>query len=148
MPQADVVFTGGMSLYEAKRKQHANVHAFPSSIDVPHFAQARRSITEDTRRAGRHSTPRAGFFGVLDERFDHALMTEPLRVCVQNVHFIFLGPVVKIDAATLPQADNLHYLGGKSYAELPQPISAGWDVALLPVRAQRVDPLHLAHQDA
>ena len=127
--KADVVFTGGMSLYEAKRKQHANVHAFPSSIDVPHFAQA-KSITEDTPEQAAVPHPRAGFFGVLDERFDHVLMEEVARLR-PNIHFIFLGPIVKIDPATLPQASNIHYLGGKSYAELPQYL-AGWDIALIP----------------
>ncbi len=127
--KADVVFTGGMSLYEAKRKQHANVHAFPSSIDVPHFAQA-KSITEDTPEQAAVPHPRAGFFGVLDERFDHVLMEEVARLR-PGIHFIFLGPIVKIDPATLPQAGNIHYLGGKSYAELPQYL-AGWDIALIP----------------
>ncbi len=127
--QADVVFTGGMSLYEAKRKQHPNVHAFPSSIDVPHFAQA-SAITSDPADQAAIPHPRAGFFGVLDERFDHALIRE---VAAQRpgVHFVFIGPVVKIDPAVLPQAENIHYLGGKSYQELPSYL-AGWDVALLP----------------
>jgi UDP-galactopyranose mutase len=126
---ADVVFTGGMSLYKAKRRQHPNVHAFPSSIDVPHFAQA-RSITEDTPEQAAIPHPRAGFFGVLDERFDHTLMAE-VAALRPDVHFIFLGPVVKIDPAMLPQAANIHYLGGKSYSELPSYL-AGWDVALIP----------------
>ena len=127
--QADVVFTGGMSLYEAKRKQHANVHAFPSSIDVPHFAQALTASGDPADQAG-IPHPRAGFFGVIDERFDYALMAEVAALKPQ-MHFVFLGPVVKIDPALLPQGANLHYLGGKSYAELPAYL-AGWDVALLP----------------
>jgi UDP-galactopyranose mutase len=127
--QADVVFTGGMSLYEAKRKQHPNVHAFPSSIDVPHFAQA-LSVNQDAPDQAAIPHPRAGFFGVLDERFDHALMAEVARLR-PNIHFIFLGPVVKIDPGILPRAANIHYLGGKSYAELPQYLAA-WDVALIP----------------
>ncbi len=127
--QADVVFTGGMSLYEAKRKQHPNVHAFPSSIDVSHFAQA-LTIKQDPADQASIAHPRAGFFGVLDERFDLALVRE-VATLRPNVQFIFLGPIVKIDPATLPQAANIHYLGGKSYAELPAYL-AGWDVALLP----------------
>ena len=127
--QADVVFTGGMSLYEAKRKQHPNVHAFPSSIDVPHFAQA-KAIAQDPADQALIPHPRAGFFGVLDERFDLELVREAAALR-SNVHFVFIGPVVKIDPATLPQAANIHYLGSKSYAELPAYL-AGWDVALLP----------------
>jgi UDP-galactopyranose mutase len=126
---ADVVFTGGMSLYEAKRKQHANVHPFPSSIDVPHFAQAKTAVDEPADQAG-IAHPRAGFFGVLDERFDCGLVAEVTRLRPE-VQFIFLGPVVKIDPAILPRGANVHYLGGKSYADLPKYL-AGWDVALLP----------------
>ena len=127
--EADVVFTGGMSLYEAKRKQHANVHAFPSSIDVPHFASALR-VTEEPADQAAIPHPRAGFFGVLDERFDSALMGEVARR-LPGMQFVFLGPVVKIDPATLPQGGNIHYLGGKSYQELPKYL-AGWEVAMLP----------------
>src|SRR5438270_8323036 len=41
-----------------------------------------------------------------------------------------IGPVVKIDPSDLPQAENIHYLGGKSYEQLPDYL-AGWDVALI-----------------
>src|SRR5207302_1578918 len=44
---------------------------------------------------------------------------------------IMVGPVVKIDPATLPRHPNLHYLGQRSYAQLPSYLT-GWDVCLLP----------------
>ncbi len=127
--RADVVFTGGMSLYESKCRQHGNVHAFPSSIDVPHFRAARENAAEPQDQAS-IPHPRAGFYGVLDERFDIALAAELARLRPE-VHFIYIGPVVKIAPEALPQAANIHYLGGKSYAELPAYL-AGWNVALLP----------------
>jgi UDP-galactopyranose mutase len=127
--QADVVFTGGMSLYEAKRKQHANVHAFPSSIDVAHFASV-ANVTKDPADQASIPHPRAGFFGVLDERFDIMLMSEVANL-QPDIQFILLGPVVKIDPAILPQGPNIHYLGAKSYAELPNYL-AGWDLAMMP----------------
>jgi UDP-galactopyranose mutase len=126
---ADVIFTGGQSIFEAKRSKHPNVHAFPSSIDLPHFAQA-RTIQPDPPDQACIPNPRVGFFGVLDERFDSALVAEVARLR-PSVHFIFLGPVVKIDPAHLPTASNIHYLGSKSYAELPRYL-AGWDAAILP----------------
>jgi UDP-galactopyranose mutase len=127
---ADVVFTGGISLYESKRRQHANVHAYPSSIEVEHFAQAKATLIAEPADQAGIAHPRAGFYGVIDERFDLALLAAIARLR-PRVHFILLGPVVKIDPATLPQAANIHYLGGKSYAELPTYL-AGWDVALMP----------------
>jgi UDP-galactopyranose mutase len=125
---ADLVFTGGQTLYEAKRDQHANVFAFPSSIDREHFMQARAPIDDPAdQRDILH--PRLGFFGVVDERFDIALLDEASRLRPEW-HFVIIGPVVKIDPDTLPKRENIHYLGGKSYQDLPAYI-AGWDVALL-----------------
>jgi glycosyltransferase involved in cell wall biosynthesis len=45
--------------------------------------------------------------------------------------FVMIGPVVKIGYEDLPQAPNLHYLGKKSYEELPMYL-AHFDVALIP----------------
>jgi UDP-galactopyranose mutase len=126
--RADVVFTGGQSLYEAKRDKHPNIHAFPSSIDHAHFAQARQKINEPADQAA-IPHPRMGFFGVLDERFDAALL-EGVADARPDWHFVIIGPVVKISESDLPHHANIHYLGGKSYKELPAYL-AGWDVAAL-----------------
>ncbi|MEW6420234.1 MAG: glycosyltransferase family 1 protein [Deinococcota bacterium] len=127
--QADLVFTGGYRLYEAKRERHPNVYPFPSSVDVAHFAQARMGLADpaDQRDLPR---PRLGFYGVIDERFDIDLVGELARRR-SEWQFVLLGPVVKIDPASLPQGENLHYLGMKRYADLPSYL-AHWDVALLP----------------
>jgi glycosyltransferase involved in cell wall biosynthesis len=127
--RADVVFAGGQSLYEAKRSRHRNIHAFPSSIDASHFraARLRRSDPPDQASIGR---PRLGFFGVIDERFDAGLLGHAADLR-PDWNFVMIGPVVKIDAATLPQRPNIHWLGSKSYVELPSYL-AGWDIGLMP----------------
>lgn len=127
--RADLVFTGGQSLYEVKRDQHKNVYAFPSSIDAAHFAQA-RGITIDPADQAEIPHPRLGFFGVIDERMDIELL-DAVAAARPDWHLVMIGPVVKIDPADLPERENIHYLGGKSYDELPSYL-AGWDVALLP----------------
>ena len=127
--RASVVFTGGQSLYEAKRHAHANIHPFPSSVDVAHFAQA-RWITEDPADQAAIPRPRLGFFGVIDERMDLELLAG-IASARPDWHLVMLGPVVKIDPGTLPAHPNIHYLGSKTYDALPHYI-AGWDVALLP----------------
>jgi UDP-galactopyranose mutase len=129
MRRASLVLTGGHSLYESKRHQHRNIHPFPSSVDVAHFAQARR-ITAEPRDQAEIPHPRLGFFGVIDERLDTALL-QGVADARPDWHIVMLGPVVKIDPASLPQRPNIHYLGPKPYADLPQYV-AGWDVALLP----------------
>ncbi len=126
--RADLVFTGGMSLYESKRKQHPDAHAFPSSIDKAHFGQARGELAEPADQAG-IAHPRIGFFGVVDERLDIDLLGQ-LAADHPEWQFVIIGPVVKIDPATLPRPANIHYLGGKDYLELPAYLK-GWDVATL-----------------
>jgi len=127
--KADLVFTGGQSLYEAKVGRHHDLHAFPSSIDYAHFAQA-RTHTEEPADQASIPHPRVGFAGVIDERMDIDLLGQ-VAALRPDVQFIMIGPVVKIDPAWLPRRDNIHYLGGKSYKELPSYI-AGWDAAMMP----------------
>ncbi len=127
--RADLVFTGGQRLYEAKIEQHPSVHAFPSSVEVGHFAQARQAPADPADQAAL-ARPRLGFYGVIDERFDIALIGELARRRPEW-QLVMLGPVVKIAPEDLPRAANLHYLGMKTYGELPAYL-AHWDVALLP----------------
>jgi glycosyltransferase involved in cell wall biosynthesis len=129
--RADVVFTGGMSLYEAKRARHRNVHGFPSSIEFDHFAKARHMQGEPEPADQAHVPhPRLGFFGVIDERMDIELVGSVAELRPEW-HFVMIGPVVKIDPAVLPRRDNIHWLGAKSYADLPRYLAA-WDVGLMP----------------
>jgi UDP-galactopyranose mutase len=126
--RADLVFTGGQSLYEAKRGKHPHVYAFPSGIDREHFGRA-RNIKTDPEDQASIPHPRLGFFGVVDERFDLELLGALSRER-PDWHFVIIGPVVKIDPEVLPRGANVHYLGGKSYKELPDYL-AGWDAATL-----------------
>jgi glycosyltransferase involved in cell wall biosynthesis len=127
--RADIVFTGGLSLYAAKRQRHPHVFAFPSSVDVHHFGRARASLPDPSDQAG-VPRPRIGFFGVIDERMDLSLVARTARRC-RDVQFVMLGPVVKIDPDALPRGPNLHWLGPKSYDELPAYL-ANWNAGWMP----------------
>lgn len=129
LDRADLVFTGGHSLYEHKRPHHPRVYPFPSSVDVSHFAAARLQSQEPADQAA-IAHPRLGFFGVIDERMNLELLAA-VAEARPDWQLVMLGPVVKIDPASLPRMTNIHWLGSKSYPELPRYI-AGWDVALLP----------------
>ncbi|WP_242038982.1 UDP-galactopyranose mutase [Anabaena lutea] len=163
--RADLVFTGGQSLYENKVNQHPNVYAFPSSVDIAHFGQARNltpqppslplpnplllgegsgktfvtgkeekssGLKERSEPADQAHIPhpRLGFFGVIDERMDLELL-QGIAETRPDWHLVIVGPVVKIDPARLPQSENIHYLGAKTYQQLPEYL-AGWDLAMLP----------------
>lgn len=124
--RADVVFTGGPSLYEAKKHRHDNIHCFPSSVDAEHF----RSVRAEPADQAALPRPRLGFYGVIDERVDLALI-EALADRHPDWQIVMVGPVVKIDPATLPRRPNIRWLGQRTYEELPAYL-AGWDVCLLP----------------
>ncbi|MBY0230627.1 MAG: UDP-galactopyranose mutase, partial [Gemmataceae bacterium] len=99
--RADVVFTGGPSLYRARQGKHPNIHCFPSSVDAGHFGQAARPMIDppDQIDAPR---PRLGFFGVIDERLDVPLI-DAVAAARPDWQLVMVGPVVKIDPATLPR---------------------------------------------
>jgi UDP-galactopyranose mutase len=126
---ADLVFTGGYSLYEAKRRRHPHVYAFPSSVDAAHFAQA-RSAQQDPADQAPIPQPRVGFYGVIDERIDLELLAA-IADAQRGWQFVIVGPVAKIDPHSLPGRENIHYLGPKTYQELPRYL-AGWEAAMMP----------------
>lgn len=128
LKRADIVFTGGPSLYRAKRDRHPNVHCFPSSVDAEHFRRARDGDEHPLQQPV--LKPRLGYFGVLDERLDLQLI-EQLADASSNWHICMVGPVAKIDPTQLPRRPNIHYFGQQAYEELPRFI-AGWDVCLQP----------------
>ncbi len=127
--KADLVFTGGASLFESKRKQHRSTHLFSSSVDVAHFSRA-RFIKQDPADQSQLPRPRLGYAGVIDERVDLELLRQ-VAVARPNWQLVLLGPVLKIDPLSLPRAANIHYLGMKQYSDLPAYL-AGWDLGMLP----------------
>jgi UDP-galactopyranose mutase len=129
MARADIVLCGGKSLYEARRTRHHNIHCVPSGVDVAHFARGTEGLPEPADQAAL-PRPRLGYYGVIDERMDLALLSAVAKAR-PDWQFVMVGPVVKIAAADLPREANIHWLGRKDYADLPA-YAAGWDVALMP----------------
>jgi glycosyltransferase involved in cell wall biosynthesis len=127
--RANIVFTGGSSLFEAKKDRHDNIHCFPSSVDRVHFLKARARQFDPADQEDLPK-PRLGFYGVIDERFDSELLDKVAEMR-PDWSFIMVGPVVKISEEDLPKRPNIHYLGSKTYDQLPAYLS-GWDVALMP----------------
>ncbi|HEX9988619.1 MAG TPA: glycosyltransferase family 1 protein [Chloroflexia bacterium] len=125
---ADVVFTGGPSLYRAKQGMHHNVHCLPSSVEAAHFRQA-LSIEEAADQSALPH-PRLGFYGVIDERMDLDIL-DAIAQAHPEWQIVMVGPVAKIDPKSLPKHPNLHFLGQRTYGELPSYL-AGWDLCLLP----------------
>lgn len=129
MARADMVFCGGRSLYEARRGRHPNIQCFPSGVDIAHFSRD-AAQTADPADQSALPRPRLGFYGVLDERMDLALLDQMARLR-PDWSFVMIGPVIKISPDDLPRADNIHWLGGRDYAQLPD-YAVHWDIALMP----------------
>ncbi|MEP7146986.1 MAG: glycosyltransferase [bacterium] len=127
--ESHLVFTGGKSLFNKKKGLHDSVYCFQSSIDKNHFSRG-QNFREDPPDQVQIPHPRLGYFGVLDERLDLALIRE-MAMKQPEWQFIFIGPVTKIDPDSLPRGKNIHYLGYKDYKVLPDYLS-GWDIALMP----------------
>jgi glycosyltransferase involved in cell wall biosynthesis len=128
--RADLIFTAGHSLYETRCHRHPSVLCLPSAVDVGHFGQARSPLpTPLDQRTIAH--PRIGFAGVVDDRVDLPMLAA-LASARPDYQIVLVGPVLKRDPLGLPRLPNIHYLGQKSYEELPA-YMAGWDVALVPL---------------
>jgi glycosyltransferase involved in cell wall biosynthesis len=127
---ADVVFTGGHKLYDAKRRYHRNVHFFGCGVDVAHFAKACSPETPIPPDIANLPRPIFGYFGVIDERIDYDLIAKLASAC-PDASVVMIGPVVKVDPATLPQAANIHWLGRREYSELPSYVK-GFATCLMP----------------
>ncbi|MDB6133743.1 MAG: UDP-galactopyranose mutase [Verrucomicrobiales bacterium] len=128
--RADIVFTGGQTLFEHKRALHGNIHAFPSSIEAHHFGRARDAALEEAGDQRHIPGPRIGFIGVIDERMDLDIL-EGVAAARPGWSVVVVGPVVKVDPETLPRLPNIHYLGPRPYQDLPAYLK-GWDAAILP----------------
>jgi UDP-galactopyranose mutase len=129
LARADLVLTGGHSLFESKRAFHSNIHPFPSSVDVDHFRRA-RTRAEDPPDQAAIDRPRIGYFGVIDERMNLELI-RGIAEARPDWQLVFLGPTCKIDPLTFPRLPNVHRLGAKAYSDLPSYVGR-WDVAMLP----------------
>lgn len=129
LSKADVVFTGGKALYESKQQKNPNVYCFPSSVDREHFEKSKGNIfvPEDIKNI---SAPIVGYFGVIDERIDLDLLKTTAHSS-PDVSFVMIGPLAKIGEDDLPRASNIHYLGMKSYDELPNYLKV-FDIAMMP----------------
>ena len=130
LAQADVVFTGGRKLLEAKSQFNGNCHFYGCGVDVDHFGRAREDTTTVPAELDLVQRPVLGYFGVVDERMDYELVAD-LADANPKWSVVMVGPVMKVDPGMLPRRPNLHFLGQRSYQDLPA-LCKGFDVCLMP----------------
>lgn len=130
MSRADVVFTGGYQLFESKSRHHRNVHFYGCGVDVEHYGKARLDETPLPASVASLPRPVFGYFGVIDERLDYALL-QALAERFPEASIVMAGPFAKVERGELPDRPNIHWLGQQSYADLPALVK-GFDVCLMP----------------
>jgi glycosyltransferase involved in cell wall biosynthesis len=110
---------------------NANTHFFGTGVDVVHFGAA---LSDDLEIAAEIAAfgdaPVLGYFGVIDERIDYELL-EKLADARRDWQIVMVGPTAKVDPADFPRRKNLHFIGGRAYAQLPA-LTKGFSVALMP----------------
>jgi glycosyltransferase involved in cell wall biosynthesis len=127
---ADVVFTGGRQMWEKRRCLNPNCHFYGCGVDVEHFGQARRAETIVPADLDTSRDATLGYFGVVDERMDYDLVAA-LADAQPNWTIAIVGPTAKVEEADLPRRDNIQWLGGRPYSDLPAYVK-GFDVCLMP----------------
>ncbi len=130
LARADVVFTGGWRLFQAKSRYNSNCHFYGCGVDVKHFGRAREDSTAVPPDLAALKKPVLGYFGVVDERMDYDLLAQ-LADANPAWSVAMVGPVLKVDPESLPKRPNLHWLGQRPYADLPA-LCKGFDVCLMP----------------
>jgi UDP-galactopyranose mutase len=127
--RADVVFTGGRSLHEAKQGVNARTYCYPSGVDLDHFGRALDSQLIAPVDIGRLPKPVLGYWGAVDERIDWPLL-DALCQARPDASVVLIGPLIGMERPPIDRT-NFHYLGRKDYAQLPAYLKA-LDVCLMP----------------
>jgi glycosyltransferase involved in cell wall biosynthesis len=127
---ADVVFAGGRKLHESKSRLNQNCHFYGCGVEIDHFAKARANETMVPHDLDFVHRPILGYFGVVDERLDYALI-EKLADANSNWNIVIIGPLAKVDPNSLPVRTNIYWLGKRDYAQLPAYTKA-FSVCLMP----------------
>lgn len=128
--RADVIFCGGRKMRDKRLPLNANTHFYGTGVDCVHFGRALSAELPVDPTIAALPGPVFGYFGVIDERIDYALLAA-LADAYPEGSVAMVGPVAKVDPAALPRRPNLHWLGGRPYAQLPA-IAKGFAVCLMP----------------
>ncbi len=128
--RADLIFCGGRKMRDKRLPYNSNTHFYGTGVDCGHFGQALADEQKVDPDIAALSGPVLGYFGVIDERIDYALLAS-LADANPLWSIAMVGPVAKVDAATLPRRPNLHWLGARPYDRLPA-ITKGFSVCIMP----------------
>ncbi len=115
---AHVVFCGGRKLHQSKSRFNRNAHFYGCGVEFEHFNKAQAAALPAPSDVAFIAPPVLGYFGVVDERLDYALVD---RLAAADPHWnvVMIGPTAKIDPDHLPCRPNLFWVGRREYEALP-----------------------------
>lgn len=129
LSRVDAVVASSQALATRKRGHHRRVRYLPHAVDGAHFAPAARGELAVPADIARLPGPRIGYVGLIGRHLDLAAIART-AAAMPTASVVLIGPI-ESGLHGLPQADNIHYLGPRSYAELPACLQA-FAVGLLP----------------
>lgn len=150
MRMAAVVVGSATELLSALIRHRPDAILCPNGVDVNHFAgeDHRLETPEDMRQLVVESKPIIGYYGALAEWFDFDLLKHAAKA-LPDYTFVLIGPDYDgqgIRDSGIAEVSNIHWLGPKSYKELPEYLHV-FDVATIPFAVtealQAVSPIKL-----
>jgi glycosyltransferase involved in cell wall biosynthesis len=128
LERADLVLASSKAVEEKVKLHHPDVLFIPNGVDLEHFTKDRIFPTNELTHLRR---PRIGFYSEINQALDYDLLLYVIQQRPQY-QFIFIGPVSSPEQFQRVCAhSNTHYLGVKSYEQIPGYI-IGFDVGILP----------------
>ena len=131
--KSDLVIVSAEKLLESKRHLNENTFLIRHGVDHRHFSRALAEKTEIPSEIRDLPRPIIGFHGLLADWVDYELIKKTAEH-FKNGSIVLIGKV-SVDAERkikiLDKLPNVHLLGRKPYALLPQ-FCKGFDVALNP----------------
>ena len=139
--KADILVATSDRLYERLSESGKPTHMLPHGVDLDHF-----SADEPVEHScfTNIPAPRAGFFGLFDDRSDQDLI-RAVAVAMPDISFVIAGPV-ETTTDRLKGLPNVYFTGSIAYERLPSFIK-GLQVLFIPYKidtlSESLSPLKL-----
>jgi len=125
---ADVVIASSKDLYIHCQSDHTNVHLINHGVSYEHFARALEP-GDGPGHFAHHGKRVIGFFGLLSEWVDQALLIALARAC-DDAELVLIGSA-DVDVSALHAEPNITILGPRPFTDLPEYV-AHFDVGIIP----------------
>ncbi len=132
--KADLVFVASDTLLDRKCALNPRTRVSPHGVDFEHFARAQDDRLPVPTDVASLPQPVIGFFGLIERWIDLDLV-DFLAERRPEWTFVLIGRVA-VPEDQLPRRSNIHFLGKRSYSDLPA-YGKMFDAAIIPYRLTR-----------